>query len=86
MTIGNLPRSSLTNVNAMILVDGPYKSVAAAAASANSLQGVEFAASGGVWEVTASLRGRRGYIVTEVATCLAGHGAVAPKTGKKYKF
>jgi hypothetical protein len=70
----------------MILVDGPYRSAAAAKASAASLAGVEFAASGGVWEVTAALRGRRGYLVTEVANCLAGHGAVAPKTGKKYKF
>ena len=86
VTIGNVPGTGLKDVNGMIFVDGPYRSAAQAHQSAESLQGVEFAASGGVWEVTAALRGHRGYVVVEVANCLAGHGEVKPTGGKKYKF
>jgi hypothetical protein len=53
-----------------IYVDGPYKSVAAAKASASTLTGVEQVQRADLWVVSASLRGGTGPAVKRVATCL----------------
>ncbi len=53
-----------------MFVDGPYKNVANASASAASLNGTEYAARGGLYVVTATLRGHLGSLVPEVAGCL----------------
>jgi hypothetical protein len=53
-----------------IYVDGPYPSPAAAKQSATTLIGVSQEAAGGVWEVSASLRGGTGPAVRRVAACL----------------
>jgi hypothetical protein len=53
-----------------IYVDGPYKSVADANTSAGTLQGVEQVQGGGLWVVSASLRGGTGPAVQRVAKCL----------------
>jgi hypothetical protein len=55
-----------------IYVDGPYKSAAAARQAVSTLAGVTQAAPGGVWEVSASLRGGTGPAVRRVAACLDG--------------
>jgi hypothetical protein len=55
-----------------IFVDGPYKSAAAAKQSVDTLLSVNQAAAGGVWEVSASLRGGTGPAVRRVAACLGG--------------
>ncbi|MGA2929217.1 MAG: hypothetical protein ABSG43_25160 [Solirubrobacteraceae bacterium] len=60
-----------------IYVGGPYKSAAAARQAASLLVGVVQAAAGGVWEVSASLRGGTGPAVRRVAACLGGD----PKKG-----
>ncbi len=57
--------------NRPIYVDGPYKSAAAAGQSASTLVDVSQVAAGGVWEVSASLRGGTGPAVRRVAVCLA---------------
>jgi hypothetical protein len=62
-----------------VFVDGPYTSTRAAQASADSLQGVEDSARGGLYVVTALLVSRLTARVDEVARCLAtsrGHGGL----------
>jgi hypothetical protein len=53
-----------------IYVDGPYNSPAAAKQAVGTLVGVNQAAAGGVWEVSASLIGGTGPAVRRVAECL----------------
>jgi hypothetical protein len=58
-----------------IYVDGPYKSVADANKSASTLDGVEQVHSGGLWVVSAALRGGTGPAVQRVAQCLNAQAA-----------
>jgi hypothetical protein len=53
-----------------VFVDGPYASGAAAAAAAQTLEGIETASSGGRYEVTAALTKHLGPIVNAVVGCL----------------
>lgn len=78
----NAGNTSLTDLNAIVFVDGPYKTKQGASASAQSLNGVEYAASGGRWEVSASLPSHLSAQVTKVAKCLAGGGSGS----KSYTF
>ena len=70
----------------LIFVDGPYRSPGAAKQSVGTLIGVNQAAAGGVWEVSASLRGGTGPAVRRVAACLAGHLAKRAKSSGGYGF
>ncbi len=54
-----------------VIIDGPYKSAAAAQSSVAGLQGIEIAAAGGIYEVTAALRSNLTRDVTRVAACMA---------------
>jgi hypothetical protein len=60
-----------------IYVDGPYKSPGAARQAVSTLDFVSHAAPGGVWEVSASLRGGTGPAVHRVAACLRGDSQAA---------
>ena len=64
-----------------IYVDGPYKSAAAVRQAVGTLAGVNHAAAGGLWEVSASLRGGTGPAVRRVAACLSGS-----KKGSSFSF
>jgi hypothetical protein len=79
--VANVPGTAQNDVNSMVLVDGPYPSAAKAASSAQSLLGVEYASSGGRWEVSATLISHLNSLVGKVAKCLGG--ATPPK---KYTF
>lgn len=61
--------------NAMVFVDGPYRTRAAADESVSSLTGVELAARGGRYVVSASLVSQFGAIVKTVAACLSALAA-----------
>ena len=63
------------DVNAHVYVDGPYPTRAAAAKAAQGLIGVEYAASGGLYEVSATLRSHARSAVAAIAACLAGRPA-----------
>lgn len=76
----NAGTTASNDSNGKVFVDGPYRTVNAARAAAQSLQGVEFAASAGRWEVSASLRSRLEPAVSVVANCMAG-GDSAKSTG-----
>ncbi|MGO9976529.1 MAG: hypothetical protein ACLP01_27710 [Solirubrobacteraceae bacterium] len=67
---------------AIVYVDGPFKTVAMASASAASLNGVELEASGGLFTVEAALTSRLGTTVNTIASCLAKTtSATPPATG-----
>jgi hypothetical protein len=73
----------------MVFVDGPYKSRQAASDAARSLAGTEYAASGGRWEITATLQSHLNPQVQTVAHCLAGSSVSSgrgPARGKSYTF
>jgi hypothetical protein len=53
-----------------VFVDGPYKSAAEAKTSAASLVGVQDAAKGGLYVVSAAVRSNAGPVVRMVAKCL----------------
>jgi hypothetical protein len=59
----------------MVFVDGPYRTRAAADESVSSLTGVELAARGGRYVVSASLVSQFGAIVKTVAACLSALAA-----------
>lgn len=65
-----------------IYVSGPYKSVADANSSASTLEGVNQVQRGGLWVVSASLRGGTGPAVKRVAQCLDGQHSSA----RSYSF
>ena len=65
-----------------IFVNGPYPSVSDASQSASTLTDVNHVARGGVWVVSASLRGGTGPAVDRVAACLGG----AKASGKGFSF
>lgn len=74
------------DVNAHVYVDGPYKNAPAAAAAAQSLLGTEYAASGGLYEVSATLRSHANAAVQAIAACLKSRpspGKARSKTKKK---
>src|SRR5262249_54124961 len=52
-----------------VFVDGPYKSAAAAEASAKSLQAIEYATQGGLFVASEPLRSRLDEQVKTVAAC-----------------
>jgi hypothetical protein len=85
----NWGTTSTNNLNAMVFVDGPYKNRQAASDAARTLLGTEYGASGGRWEVSASLPSRLNAQVHKVARCLGGLSESAgrgPATGKSYTF
>lgn len=57
-----------------VFVDGPYKSAAEAKTSAASLVGVQDAAKGGLYVVSAAVRSHAGPVVRIVAKCLQARG------------
>ena len=57
-----------------VFAEGPYKTSASAAASARSLAGIEDAASGGRWVVSAAIRAHVQATVHKVARCLQRAG------------
>jgi len=69
-----------------VLVDGPYKTRAAADASARSLNGVEVAERGGAYVASATLKSHLGAAVHQVATCLDGAGAGGSGSGNSLSF
>jgi hypothetical protein len=73
-----------TNPHTTIWVDGPYKSKSAAATAVATLQGVEIAARGGLYEITAQLTSGLGAKVKAVARCL--NGSTAASHSKPYSF
>jgi hypothetical protein len=77
--VANAGKTKLTDLNAVVIVDGPYKSAKAAHTAAKSLVGTELAASGGRWEVTASRPSHLSRDVNRVAKCLAN-------SAKSYSF
>lgn len=72
--------------HAVIYVDGPYRTVAMARASAASLNGVEFAAAGGLFEVSAVLSSHLGASVNAVAACLARTTSTASPSGNALTY
>jgi hypothetical protein len=81
----NYGTTSERNLNAVVFVDGPYKSKHAADASAATLNGVEIAMRGGLYDVTASLPSHLTSQVRAVADCLQGPGAPKSKSNS-YSF
>jgi len=69
-----------------LLVDGPYKTRAAADASARSLNGVELAERGGAYVASATLKSHLGAAVHQVATCLDRSGAGGSGSGSALSF
>jgi len=69
-----------------VLVDGPYKTRAAADTSARSLNGVEFAERGGAYVASATLKSHLGAVVHQVATCLDRAGAGGSGSGNSLSF
>jgi hypothetical protein len=77
----------LGDVNAMVFVDGPYAGRHAAAASAQSLQGTEYADPAGRYVASATLRSRLSAAVAKVAACLGGgHAKPQRSRSKTYSF
>jgi len=68
-----------------VFVDGPYATTGAAAASAQSLSGVEDAASGGRYVASATLTSHLGTQVKAVALCLGGSGTKSPPSSSGAK-
>jgi hypothetical protein len=64
--------SSLTNENAMVFVDGPYRSSSAVKSAVASLNAIEIAARGGMYEVSATRPSHLDLQVRTVARCLGG--------------
>jgi hypothetical protein len=83
--MANYGTTSEQNLNAVVFVDGPFKSKQAADASVASLSGVEIAMRGGLYEVSASLPSRLTSQVRAVANCLQGAGASQSKSNS-YSF
>jgi hypothetical protein len=69
-----------TDIDAMIFVDGPYPNPAAAATAAQGLIGTEYAASGGRYEVSATLRSHANSAVVAIAACLKGNVSAKKKS------
>ena len=69
-----------------VLVDGPYKTRAAADASARSLNGVESAERGGAYVASATLKSHLGTAVHQVAACLDRAGAGGSGSGSSLSF
>jgi hypothetical protein len=62
---------SESDPNQLVFLSGPYSDANAADQYAQSLQGVELAASGGRWVASASLRSQLDAAVQNAAGCMA---------------
>jgi hypothetical protein len=62
---------SESDTNEIVFLSGPYSDPSAADQYAQSLQGVEIAASGGRWVASASLRSQLDSAVQNAAACMA---------------
>jgi hypothetical protein len=72
--------------NAVVYVDGPFKTAAMAHAAAASLNGVELNASGGLFSVSAVLTSHLGATVNAVASCLAHTTSTKPPSSGTLGF